>query len=78
MAKKTREDVVEEMCDKLINDLKDIREKKNITTAKLAELTEIAQPNITRMETGRAKPNLKTIMAIAHALGAKVELRVKV
>lgn len=77
MAKKSNQEVMEEMCDRFINDLKELRESKGVTTARLAELTGIAQPNITRMETGGSKPNLKTIITIAYALDATVELKIK-
>jgi transcriptional regulator with XRE-family HTH domain len=77
MAKKkepavTKETAIEEMCDQVVNDLKELRESKNITTAKLSEMTGIAQPNITRMETGKTLPTLKTVATIAHALEVKI------
>jgi DNA-binding XRE family transcriptional regulator len=54
---------------RVVNDLKDIREDEEVTTATLAEMTGIKQPNITRMETGGSTPNLRTVLMIADALG---------
>lgn len=69
--KKEAEEVVSTdlLIRRVVNDLKDIRESENVTTAKLAEMTGIKQPNITRMEVGGATPNLRTIVTIADALG---------
>ena len=73
------QELIEEICDQLVNDLKELRELKGWTTAQLSEKTRIAQSNITRIETGGTsekpqRPTLRTIATIAHALGAKVKL----
>lgn len=61
-------------CAQVINKLKELRESQRLTTSQLAKLTGIAQPNITRMETESSKPNLKTVVIIADALGMEVRI----
>ena len=52
-----------------------IKEEKNITTAQLSIVTHIPQPNITHMETMKAKPNLRTLVKICHALDIHLDLK---
>lgn len=72
--KKQTDEVIETKCAMIVNELKELRESKGITTAKLHQMTGIAQPNITRMEVSGGIPNLKTIITIAEALGAEIQL----
>jgi len=60
---------VDIMCQRLIDQLKDEREKQDISTYRLSEKTGILQGNITRMETYEAYPGLATVMKILNALG---------
>lgn len=65
---------VDERCQEFVDKLRSTREEKNISTYVLADLTDIAQPNINRMETYQSYPGLKTIMKIASALDLTVTL----
>lgn len=67
----------ETICNQLVEQLKQTREKKGLTTYKLAELTWLRQPNITRMETFQTIPNLTTIVGVAEALDLELVLRKK-
>ena len=58
--------------------LADLRRKRGLSQAKLAELMHVKQPLIARIEAGRVKNlTLSTIVRSAAALGARVELRFK-
>jgi transcriptional regulator with XRE-family HTH domain len=58
--------------------LANLRRKRGLSQAKLAELMNVKQPLIARIEAGRVKNlTLKTIVRSAAALGARVELRFK-
>jgi len=72
---KLKNDAIEVLCEQFINRLKEIKEEKNITTAQLSILTHIPQPNITHMETMKAKPNLRTLVKICHALDIHLDLK---
>lgn len=50
------------------------RKEKNITQKQLAELTGIAQADISRMETGNSNPSLHTLQRLATGLGMMVKL----
>lgn len=71
---KPTKEQIQVQCDTVVNQLKELRESEGITTAKLSEMTDIAQPNITRTETGGSAPNLKTIILMATALDAEVRI----
>ncbi len=51
---------------------KELRKKKNLTQAQLAEKTGIEKGQISRIENGKYNLTLATINKIAAALGAKV------
>ncbi len=77
--KLSKDEIIENLCEQVVNDLKELRESKKITTAQLGEMTGLQQPNITRLETGGTgekpqRPNLKTVIAYAYALGAKIKV----
>jgi predicted XRE-type DNA-binding protein len=58
--------------------LANLRRKRGLSQAKLAELMNVKQPLIARIEAGRVKNlTLNTIVRSAAALGARVELRFK-
>lgn len=59
---------VKKQCLEVVNEITQARKDKLITTAKLAELTGILQPNIVRMESGNSLPSLQTIFKLANAL----------
>ena len=50
------------------------RHEKNITQKELAELTGIAQADISRMENGNANPSLQTLKRLAAELGMAVKV----
>lgn len=55
--------------------LKKIRERHNITIAKLSELSGLAQGTIGDIETGRRKGSIKTLEKISKALALNEEER---
>jgi len=58
--------------------LADLRRKRRLSQAKLAELMGVTQPLIARIESGRVKNlTLATIARTAATLGASVEFRIK-
>ena len=58
--------------------LADLRRKRRISQAKLAQLMGVKQPLIARIESGRVKNlTLATIARTAVTLGATVEFRIK-
>ena len=71
----TTDTTIEEKCQAFIKSMQDLREKKGMSKAELAEITGLKRPNIYRIETGIYKPNLETIMRIADALNADLELK---
>ena len=54
--------------------LKEIAKEQNISQNKMAELTGINQPNITRLYSLRCAPNLRTAVLIAGVLGVKIDV----
>ncbi len=53
--------------------LKELREARDITQMKLAELINVPQSTIATWETGRAFPRAEKLPAIAKALGCTVD-----
>ena len=58
----------------LINAILDARKAANITQKQLAEMTGIAQSDISKIENGNANPSLKTIERIASGMGMTVRV----
>ena len=56
---------------------KELRKKKNLTQAQLAEKTGIEKGQISRIENGKYNLTLATISKIAKALGAKVNFELQ-
>jgi ribosome-binding protein aMBF1 (putative translation factor) len=52
----------------------ELRERRGLTQADLAELTGIDQGDISRIERGSANPTERTLSRIADALGAQLRL----
>lgn len=48
------------------------REEAGISQTKLSELTGIAQPDISRIEKGRANPSVRTLERLAKGLGKRL------
>lgn len=58
----------------IVKAMLDGRKKKNITQKQLAELTGIAQADISRLENGNGNPSIDTLERIAQGLGMKLKL----
>ncbi len=52
----------------------DARHQKQITQKELAEITGIAQADISRMENGNANPSLQTLKRLAAGLGMALKV----
>lgn len=59
----------------LVVSLKEKRESLGLTQEKLAQLSNVPRTTITKVESGSRNATLETLMRIAEALGASVELR---
>lgn len=55
--------------------MRELREKHNLSQAELAERVGTKQPAIARLESGRVVPRLDLLQKIAAALGLELELR---
>lgn len=53
---------------------KSLRKAQKITQIKLAQITGIPQPNITRFESDESNPTLEMLVKMAAALGNKVTI----
>ena len=61
----------------LISYLITMREKSGLTQNEVAEKMGTKSPNISRLESGRSNPSLKTLMNYAQACGFKLNLGFK-
>ncbi|EOA3786246.1 helix-turn-helix domain-containing protein [Vibrio vulnificus] len=61
----------------LISTLITMREKSGLTQDQLAKKMGTRAPNISRLESGRTNPSLKTLVSYAHACGFKLDLGFK-
>lgn len=52
--------------------IKALRKKKSLSQDKLAELAKLDRAHLFRIESGKGNATLRTLEAIAHALGVKV------
>lgn len=55
------------------NRIREARENKNLTQEKLAEKVNLSQNAISNIESGRACPSLKSIVAITSALDTSID-----
>jgi len=60
----------------LLQEINDTRTEKNITQAEIADAIGIYQPNVSNMLSGRTKPRLGTLIAMAKAVGIPVEIKI--
>ncbi len=58
----------------LIDTLISMREKSGLTQVEVAERMGTKAPNISRIESGKANPSLKTLINYARACGFKLDL----
>ncbi|SGZ09336.1 Putative uncharacterized protein Y2012 [Moritella viscosa] len=61
----------------LISSLITMREKSGLTQDQVAEKMGTKSPNISRLESGRSNPSLKTLVSYAQACGFKLNLGFK-
>ena len=61
----------------LISSLIIMREKSGLTQDQVAEKMGTKSPNISRLESGRSNPSLKTLVNYAQACGFKLNLGFK-
>lgn len=61
----------------LISTLITMREKSGLTQGEVAKKMGTRAPNISRLESGRSNPSLKTLVSYAHACGFKLDLKFK-
>lgn len=59
------------MIEKLLEELKNYMEKKDLTQKQLAELLEVNQPQISRLFSGVRQPSAKMIKKIENLLNDK-------
>ncbi len=57
--------------------VRQLRVRRQLTQGELAELAGTKQPNIARLESGRAGPTLGFLEKVASALGAKLDVRLR-
>jgi predicted XRE-type DNA-binding protein len=62
---------------KLLKQLEDIREAKQLTKAEVARRLGVKRPVVSRLLAGKAIPNLGTIADVAEALDVYIDVRVK-
>lgn len=53
--------------------LREARERRLLTQEELAERTGLTQTTISRLETGKARPRLRTVRRLAEALRVRPE-----
>lgn len=58
----------------LIGELIKARQEKRISQEKLEELSGVAQPVISRMESGNSSPQLDTVLKLLTSLGKTLEI----
>ena len=58
----------------IIQAMIDARKNAGMTQQELAERTGIAQGDISKLETGRANPSLKTLQRLAEGMGMRLKL----
>ncbi|MBB1313419.1 helix-turn-helix domain-containing protein [Aliivibrio sp. SR45-2] len=61
----------------LISSLITMREKSGLTQNEIAKIMGTKAPNISRLESGRSNPSLKTLINYAQACGFKLDLGFK-
>ncbi|AWG82215.1 MULTISPECIES: helix-turn-helix domain-containing protein [Vibrio] len=61
----------------LISTLITMREKSGLTQDEVAQKMGTRAPNISRLESGRGNPSLKTLVSYAQACGFKLDLGFK-
>ena len=73
--KKEYDELEEEF--KLINTLISMREQSGLTQGEVAQRMGTKGPNVSRLESGKSNPSLKTLVSYASACGFKLDLGFK-
>lgn len=60
--------------DKIIQALIEARRASGMTQKELAEITGIAQGDISKLETGNVNPSLRTLMRLAEGMGMQLKV----
>ncbi len=58
----------------LADRIAELRQQRGLTQEQLAKACGLKQPNIARIESGRAIPDWKTLWRVAEALGLRVRI----
>ena len=74
LALSEEEERVIELEKNLIKTLVQIREEKELTQAQLADICEVSQPVIARLETAAHSPQLNSLLKILVPLGYTLEI----
>ena len=53
--------------------IRELREKKNLTQAEFAEMIDITDKALSKIEVGRSYPHLNTFMAMSEELGVSLD-----
>lgn len=61
--------------EKIIGTLVQARKDKGLNQTEVAELADLKQPAVARIETGANSPQLDTLIRLTDALGLKIELK---
>jgi ribosome-binding protein aMBF1 (putative translation factor) len=75
--KKTKRDPVRAERKLFLIELVRARLRRGLSQARLAEMTGMRQPVISRIENGRSNPNLHTLLIIAKALDVNLMIEYK-
>lgn len=62
-----------EEADNIINNIIRVRKRKHISQYRLAEMCNIPQATVSRVESFSSEPKLSTIVKICKVLGLKIE-----
>ncbi len=60
----------------LIKQLVDLRKSQNLTQTEFANLLEMSQPNLARLENGGRKPSIDLLCKYANLVGATIDVKI--
>lgn len=59
----------------LMNEIREIKKEKSLNNQKLSELSGIPRPEVSKILNGRVNVSVKRLMALARAMGKKLEIK---
>jgi len=59
----------------IMNEMLKLREKSGMSQSQLSKRTGITQPDISRLENGKANPSIATLKKVARAFGKKLQVQ---